>query len=57
MGEVAQAAGKPVLYVSFGSLDPVVCQALAAAKIPSFQSAERALQAYARTRNNPLPGG
>jgi acyl-CoA synthetase (NDP forming) len=57
MGELAQAAGKPVLYVSFGPMDPVVCQALAAAKIPSFQSAERALQAYARIRSNPLSGG
>lgn len=57
MGEMAQAAGKPVLYVSFGPLDPVVGQALAAAKIPSFESAERALRAYARIQNNPLPRG
>ena len=57
MGELAQSAGKPVLYVSFGPLDPVVSQAMAAARIPSFQSAERALQTYARIRSSALPGG
>jgi acyl-CoA synthetase (NDP forming) len=57
MGELAQAAGKPVLYVSFGPIDPVVCRALAAAKIPSFESAERALEAYARVRSDGPRGG
>lgn len=50
MGELARAAAKPVLYVSFVANDPVVAQALAAVNIPSFSSAERALQAYARIR-------
>ena len=50
MGELARAAAKPILYVSFGANDPVVAQALAEVQIPSFSSAERALQAYARVR-------
>jgi hypothetical protein len=50
MGELAEAAAKPVLYVSFLANDPGVAQALAAVDIPSFSSAERALQAYARVR-------
>jgi acyl-CoA synthetase (NDP forming) len=50
LGKLAQAAAKPVLHVSFGTNDPVVSQALAAASIPTFPSAERALQAYARVR-------
>jgi acyl-CoA synthetase (NDP forming) len=50
MGELAREAAKPVLYVSFGAIDPVVARALAAVGIPSFTSAERALQAYARVR-------
>jgi acyl-CoA synthetase (NDP forming) len=57
MGGLARAAAKPVLYVSFVAGDPVVAQALAAADIPSFASAERALQAYARVRGrNPHAG-
>jgi acyl-CoA synthetase (NDP forming) len=50
MGELARTAAKPVLYVSFGAIDPVVAQALAAVGIPSFSNAERALQSYARIR-------
>jgi acyl-CoA synthetase (NDP forming) len=50
LGKLAQAAAKPVLHVSFGANDPVVSQALAAASIPTFPSAERALRAYARVR-------
>jgi acyl-CoA synthetase (NDP forming) len=55
MGEMGRAVGKPVLYVAFGPVDPVVCRALASVGIPAFPSAERALQAYARIRINPLP--
>jgi acyl-CoA synthetase (NDP forming) len=50
MGELVRAAGKPVLYASFLAGDPVVAHALAAVGIPSFASAERALQAYAGAR-------
>jgi acyl-CoA synthetase (NDP forming) len=50
MGELARAVGKPVLYASFLAGDPVVARALAVAGIPSFASAERALQAYAGSR-------
>jgi hypothetical protein len=50
MGGLAQAAGKPILHVSFGAGDSAVAHALAAVNIPSFPSAERALQAYARVR-------
>jgi acyl-CoA synthetase (NDP forming) len=52
MGELARAAAKPVLHVSFVANDPTVAQALAAVNIPNFQSAERALQAYARVRGD-----
>jgi acyl-CoA synthetase (NDP forming) len=52
MGKLAQVAAKPVLHVSFGANDPVVSQALAAASIPTFPSAERALRAYARVRGD-----
>ena len=57
MGELARNAAKPVLYVSFGANDPVVARALAAVSIPSFSSAERALQAYARVRGARPRGG
>jgi acyl-CoA synthetase (NDP forming) len=57
MGELARTAAKPVLYVSFGATDPVVAHALAAVGIPSFSSAERALQAYARIREARPHGG
>jgi acyl-CoA synthetase (NDP forming) len=57
MGELAQAAAKPVLHVSFGANDPVVSQALAAAGIATFPSAERALRAYARVRKEVPPRG
>ena len=50
MARLAQAAAKPVLHVSFGPADPALEGALAARGIPSFSSAERALQAYARVR-------
>jgi acyl-CoA synthetase (NDP forming) len=50
MASLAQATAKPILQVSFGAGDPVVEHALARAGIPSFPSAERALQAYARVR-------
>jgi acyl-CoA synthetase (NDP forming) len=50
MATQARAAAKPVLYVSFGPGDPAIDRALAAEGIPSFSSAERALQAYARVR-------
>ncbi|MBW1687349.1 MAG: CoA-binding protein [Deltaproteobacteria bacterium] len=53
MAELAQAAAKPILHVSFGPGDPDVAGALAAHGIPSFSSAERALQAYARVRRDP----
>jgi len=56
MGGLAQAAAKPILHVSFGTGDPVVAHALAAVHIPSFPSAERALQAYARIRGDEPPG-
>ena len=52
MAELAQAAAKPVLHVSFGPTDPAVDGALVARGIPSFSSAERALQAYARVRRD-----
>jgi acyl-CoA synthetase (NDP forming) len=52
MGALARVAGKPILYASFGANDPAVAHALAAANIPSFPSAERALQAYARVRGD-----
>ncbi len=50
MGEISRAAAKPVLYASFLAGDPVVARALSAVGIPSFASAERALQAYAGSR-------
>ena len=50
MATLARAAAKPVLHVSFGPGDPAIDRALAAEGIPSFPSAERALQAYARVR-------
>ena len=53
MAELVQAAAKPVLHVSFGPGDSDVDGALAAHGIPSFSSAERALQAYARVRRDP----
>ena len=52
MAGLARAAAKPILHVSFGPGDPAVDQALAAEGIPSFPSAERALQAYARVRGD-----
>jgi acyl-CoA synthetase (NDP forming) len=48
MAELVQAAAKPILHVSFGPGVPAIDRALAAEGIPSFPSAERALQAYAR---------
>jgi acyl-CoA synthetase (NDP forming) len=48
--ELVQATAKPVLHVSFGPGDPAFEGALVARNIPSFSSAERALQAYARVR-------
>ena len=56
MGGLAQATAKPILHVSFGTGDPAVAHALAAVNIPSFPSAERALQAYARIRGGEPPG-
>jgi acyl-CoA synthetase (NDP forming) len=52
MAELARAAAKPLLHVSFGPADPGFEGALAASGIPSFTSAERALQAYARVRRD-----
>jgi acyl-CoA synthetase (NDP forming) len=52
MGALARAAAKPILHVSFGAGDPLLHRALAAVGIPSFSSAERALQAYARVRGD-----
>ena len=51
MGALVRVAAKPVLHVSFVANDPSVAQALAAVNIPNFPSAERALQAYARVRD------
>jgi acyl-CoA synthetase (NDP forming) len=48
MAELARAAAKPILHVSFGPGDPALDRALAAEGISSFPSAERAMQAYAR---------
>ena len=50
MAGLARAAAKPILHVSFGPGDPAIERALAEEGIPSFPSAERALQAYARVR-------
>jgi len=50
MGALVRAAAKPILHVAFGQGDPEVDRALAAEGIPSFASAERALQTYARVR-------
>jgi acyl-CoA synthetase (NDP forming) len=50
MAKLARAAAKPLLHVSFGPGDPAIDCSLAAEGIPSFHSAERALQAYARVR-------
>jgi len=47
MGELARGAAKPILHVSFGPGNPIVDRAFAASGIASFQSAERALHAYA----------
>jgi acyl-CoA synthetase (NDP forming) len=50
MAGLARAAAKPILHVSFGPGDPAIERALADEGIPSFPSAERALQAYSRVR-------
>jgi acetyltransferase len=53
MAKLARAAAKPLLHVSFGPGDLAIDRSLAAEGIPSFESAERALQAYARVRLAP----
>jgi acyl-CoA synthetase (NDP forming) len=50
MSGLSRTAAKPILQVSFGSVDPTLDRALAREGIPSFPSAERALRAYARVR-------
>ena len=50
MAGLSRATAKPILHVSFGSADPTLDRALAQEGIPSFPSAERALRAYARVR-------
>jgi acyl-CoA synthetase (NDP forming) len=57
MGASAREAAKPVLHVSFGPSDPVIAEALSAASISTFPSAERALRAYARVRAGDRPRG
>jgi len=56
MGVLTRTAAKPILHVSFGAGDPLVHRALAAVGIASFSSAESALHAYARVREEKLRG-
>jgi acyl-CoA synthetase (NDP forming) len=52
MAELARAAAKPILHISFGPGDVAVNCALAAEGIASFPSAERAMHAYARVSSS-----